>query len=148
MNKRRIAQLVILMASAFLPGQAAAFSDLRAWSMSFAETKTDKSPIHFMPSKRAVGDVMPFYWKGEYHVFYLTNPTGNNDVNWEHTVSKDLVNWKELPPALTPDKSDPNGPDGECMFTGCVVEKDSVFHAWYQLRGWPCGNPQAGGKDE
>jgi sucrose-6-phosphate hydrolase SacC (GH32 family) len=47
-----------------------------------------RSPIHFMPSKREVGDVMPFYWKGEYHVFYLTNPTGNHDVNWEHTVFK------------------------------------------------------------
>ena len=61
------------------------------------------SPIHFMPAKRAVGDVMPFYWKGEYHLFYLTNPTGNIDVNWEHAVSKDLVNWKELPPTLTPE---------------------------------------------
>lgn len=98
-----------------------------------------RSPIHFMPSKRAVGDVMPFYWKGEYHVFYLTNPTGNNDVNWEHTVSKDLVTWKELPPALTPDKSAPTGPEGGCMFTGCVVEKDGVFHAWYT--SWNPNNP-------
>ncbi|MCX6343518.1 MAG: hypothetical protein NT018_00420 [Armatimonadetes bacterium] len=98
-----------------------------------------RSPIHFMPAKRAVGDVMPFYWKGEYHVYYLTNPTGNNDVNWEHTVSKDLVNWKELPPALTPDKNDPTGPEGGCMFTGCVVEKDGVFHAWYT--SWNPDNP-------
>ena len=82
---------------------------------------------------------MPFYWKGEYHVFYLTNPTGNNDVNWEHTVSGDLVTWKELPPALTPDKSDPTGPEGGCMFTGCVVEKDGVFHAWYT--SWNPNNP-------
>jgi hypothetical protein len=31
-------------------------------------------PIHFkpkLPTKKAVGDVMPFYWKGEYHIFYL-----------------------------------------------------------------------------
>jgi sucrose-6-phosphate hydrolase SacC (GH32 family) len=98
-----------------------------------------RSPIHFMPAKRAVGDVMPFCWKGEYHLFYLTNPTGNNDVNWEHAVSKDLVNWKELPPALTPDKSTPNGPEGGCMFTGCIVEKDGTFHAWYT--SWNPNNP-------
>ena len=42
-----------------------------------AVAQTDKmpeyrSPIHFMPAKRAVGDVMPFYWRGEYHVFYMS----------------------------------------------------------------------------
>jgi sucrose-6-phosphate hydrolase SacC (GH32 family) len=120
-----------------------AFATLALCSTS-AVAQTDKmpeyrSPIHFMPIRRAVGDVMPFYWKGEYHVFYLTNPTGNNDVNWEHTVSRDLVTWKELPPALTPDKSAPTGPEGECMFTGCVVEKDGVFHAWYT--SWNPRNP-------
>ena len=60
----------------------------------------------------AVGDVIPFYWKGEYHVFYLLNATGNYDINWEHTVSTDLVHWKELEPALRWDPSDPTGPDG------------------------------------
>ena len=98
-----------------------------------------RSLIHFMPSKRAVGDVMPFYWKGEYHVFYLTNPTGNVDVHWEHIVSTDLVNWTELPPALSPDHGNPKGPEGCCMFTGCVVEKDDIFHAWYT--SWNPENP-------
>ena len=98
-----------------------------------------RSLIHFMPGKRAVGDVMPFYWKGEYHVFYLTNPTGNVDVHWEHIVSTDLVNWTELPPALSPDHGNPKGPEGCCMFTGCVVEKDDIFHAWYT--SWNPENP-------
>ena len=90
-----------------------------------------RSPLHFYPSKRSVGDIMPFFWKGAYHVFHLTNPTGNQDVNWEHIVSTNLVDWEELPPALTPDKTNPTGPEGGCMFTGCVVEKDGTFHAWY-----------------
>ena len=98
------------------------------------------SPIHFIPRKRAVGDVMPFFWNGAYHVFYLTNPTGNVDVHWEHTVSTDLVNWTELPPALSPDHSDPEGPEGCCMFTGCVVAGDDVFHAWYT--SWNPKNPK------
>ena len=99
-----------------------------------------RSPIHFMPSRRAVGDVMPFYWKGEYHVFFLTNPTGNHDVHWEHCVSRDLVHWKQLPPALAPDHTDPTGAEGGCMFTGCVVEAGGVFHAWYT--SWNPKNPK------
>jgi beta-fructofuranosidase len=102
-----------------------------------------RSPIHFkpnLPKKKAVGDVMPFYWKGEYHVFYLTNPLGNHDVNWEHCSSTDLLNWKEYPPALKPDKEDPTGPDGGCMFTGCIVEKDGIFYAWYT--SWNPKNPK------
>ncbi len=102
-----------------------------------------RSPIHFkpkLPTKKTVGDVMPFYWKGEYHVFYLTNPMGNHDVNWEHCSSTDLVNWKEYPPALKPDHKNPTGPEGGCMFTGCVVEAGGVFHAWYT--SWNPKNPK------
>jgi hypothetical protein len=49
-----------------------AFATLALCSAS-AVAQTDKmpehrSPIHFMPAKRAVGDVMPIYRKGEYHV--------------------------------------------------------------------------------
>lgn len=101
-----------------------------------------RDPIHFKPSlptKKTVGDVMPFYWKGAYHVFYLTNPLGNQDVNWEHGSTTDLVNWKEYPPALKPDKGDPTGPEGGCMFTGCIVEKGGIFHAWYT--SWNPENP-------
>jgi len=105
-----------------------------------AEAVVYHPTIHFMPSHRAVGDVMPFYWKGEYHVFFLTNPTGNHDVHWEHCVSTDLVHWKQLSPALAPDPTDPTGPEGGCMFTGCVVEKDGLFHAWYT--SWNPRNPK------
>ncbi len=88
-----------------------------------------RSPIHFRPAKGVLADTIPFYWKGEYHVFYLLGGLGK--VNWEHIVSKDLIHWKELPTALKPDLSDPNGPDGEHMFTGSVCEKDGTFHIFY-----------------
>jgi hypothetical protein len=87
--------------------------------------------FRFVPSRRQVGDTMPFYWKGEYHVYYLMNPTGNYQINWEHIVSKDLLHWKELPPALSHEPDDPAGPDGVCIITGDVVEKDGMCHAWY-----------------
>jgi sucrose-6-phosphate hydrolase SacC (GH32 family) len=100
-----------------------------------AEGSSKEPPVgkgfRFVPSRRQVGDTMPFYWNGEYHVYYLMNPTGNYQINWEHIVSKDLVNWRELPPALRYEPDDPAGPDGVCIFTGDVEEKDGVFHAWY-----------------
>jgi beta-fructofuranosidase len=105
-----------------------------------ANKKPRCSRFRFVPGRRGFGDPMPFYWNGEYHVFYLTNPAGNYDVNWEHIVSTDLVNWKELPAALSVDKNDPTGPDGGCIFTGDVIEKDGVFHAWYT--NWNPLNPK------
>ena len=42
---------------------------------------------------RALADTMPFYWNGEYHVFYLSAPGGHS--RWEHIVSRDLVRWRE-----------------------------------------------------
>lgn len=95
------------------------------------------SPIHYRPQVGILADTIPFYWKGEYHIFYLRANIGK--VPWEHIVSTDLVHWKELPTALLPD-GDVNGPDGEHMFTGCVIEKDGTFHIFYT--GFNPRNPQ------
>ena len=105
-----------------------------------AERPQTATSIHFVPPERAVGDVMPIFWEGEYHVYYLTNPTGNHDVHWEHIVSADLLHWKQLPAALTVDYSDPEGVEGCCIFTGCVLERDGLFHAFYT--GWNPNNPE------
>ena len=56
----------------------------------------------------AAGDAMPFHWNGEWHVFYLKPPPGawgypdraKNSMG--HLVSKDLVDWTDLPTALKP----------------------------------------------
>ena len=95
--------------------------------------------VRFQPKTRAVGDVMPFYHNGEYHVFYLLNASGNADINWEHAVSRDLVHWKNLPPAILCDPKDKTGPEGGCMFTGSIIEHQGVFHAYYT--SWNPNNP-------
>lgn len=49
------------------------------------------------------------YHDGEYHMFYQWCPAlepgpGSPDMYWGHAVSRDLVRWTHLPPALAPDR--------------------------------------------
>lgn len=94
------------------------------------------NPIHYRPATGRLADTIPFFWKGDYHIFYLHGDIGK--VPWEHLVSKDLLAWKELPTALVSD-GEPNGPDGEHMFTGSVTEREGTFHIFYT--GWNPRNP-------
>lgn len=95
--------------------------------------------VRCCPEKRSVDDVMPFYWKGEYHVFYLLKNSGNADIDWEHAVSNDLVHWRNLPAAILHDPADKTGPEGGCMFTGSIIEHQGTFHAFYT--SWNPENP-------
>jgi beta-fructofuranosidase len=95
------------------------------------------SPVHFRPREARLADTIPFFWKGEYHVFYLHAVNG---TPWEHIVSRDLVTWTELPAALRQDPADAQGPDGGNMFTGSVVEHAGTFHLFYT--GHNPKNPQ------
>ncbi|KAJ8532693.1 hypothetical protein K7X08_015582 [Anisodus acutangulus] len=47
------------------------------------------------------------YYNGVYHLFYQYNPKGSVWANiiWAHSVSKDLINWIHLEPAIYPSKN-------------------------------------------
>jgi len=92
------------------------------------------SPIHYRPEMGRLADTIPFFWQGQYHIFYLR---AIEKVPWEHIVSTNLIHWRELPTALAPDGK-PDGPDGLHMFTGSVTEKDGAFHIFYT--GWNPAN--------
>src|SRR5690606_12486726 len=53
------------------------------------------------------------YFEGKYHLFYQHNPQGPYwaQIHWGHWVSDDMVNWRDLPIALSPEKGavDPDG---------------------------------------
>ncbi|PIN02855.1 Beta-fructofuranosidase (invertase) [Handroanthus impetiginosus] len=46
------------------------------------------------------------YYNGIYHLFYQYNPKGAvwGNIVWAHSVSKDLINWKKVEPAIYPSK--------------------------------------------
>ena len=94
------------------------------------------SPIHYRPAVGRLADTIPFFWNGEYHIFYLR---ALDKVPWEHLVSADLIHWKELPTALRSDGA-PDGPDGLHMFTGSVTEHNGTFHIFYT--GWNPANKE------
>jgi sucrose-6-phosphate hydrolase SacC (GH32 family) len=94
-------------------------------TLAVAEPPPCASPLHYRPALGSVADTVPFFWKGQYHVIYLR--AGFKQVPWEHIVSTDLVHWSELPSALLPD-GDPDGPAGQDIGTGSVIEHDGTFH--------------------
>ena len=93
------------------------------------------SPIHYQPPVGRMGDTIPFYHDGAYHVFYIRAMA---KMPWAHIVSTDLVHWVDLPTAIIPD-GDPMGPHGENIGTGSVIETGGVFHAFFT--GWNPRNP-------
>lgn len=89
----------------------------------------------YKPKIGAAGDCMPFYWNGEWHIFFLATPEGVWSVpgraacRLAHIVSEDLVEWTELPDAFEPG---PEGSvDGSGIWTGSLIERNGRFYFFY-----------------
>ncbi|ONK57463.1 uncharacterized protein A4U43_C09F770 [Asparagus officinalis] len=66
-----------------------------------------RTGYHFQPPKNWINDPNgPMYYNGVYHLFYQYNPKGAvwGNIVWAHSVSKDLINWIPLEPAIYPSK--------------------------------------------
>lgn len=72
------------------------------------------------------------FFNGKYHIFYQHNPYAPKwgQMHWGHAISDDLVSWKELPIALTPDRWYEDDPKGGC-FSGSAIVIDGILYLYY-----------------
>jgi sucrose-6-phosphate hydrolase SacC (GH32 family) len=83
--------------------------------------------FHFTPLKNWMNDPNGLLWhNGEYHLFFQHNPHGTKwgHMSWGHAVSKDLMNWTELPVAIS------EGEDG-AIFSGSAISDGDEIVAIY-----------------
>ena len=77
-------------------------------------------------------------WQGRYHMFYQFRPTGIDRVHWGHTVSDDLIHWRDLPPAIYPTT------ERDCFSGQTLVEQNRVIAIYH---GTQSGNAIATASD-
>ena len=96
--------------------------------------------LHFRPHGALVGDLSFFHDGDECHVFYLSkrndDPPRLPRCELHHAVTRDLLHWRPLPPALLPGRAGEPDDDG---IGGCTVTRaggagggaDAVYHLFY-----------------
>lgn len=83
-----------------------AWENLRMGKNPNPEIDDFRQTIHFTPELGWINDPNGMVWhKGEWHLFYQYNPLGTRwgNMSWGHAVSRDLVEWKQLPTVMYPD---------------------------------------------
>lgn len=82
-----------------------------------------------------VGDCMPFFHDGVFHLFYLFDRDGHGSKwglgahQWAHVSTTDLRTWSQHPLAVAITSQTEGS-----ICTGSVFEHDGVFHAFYAIR--------------
>lgn len=86
---------------------------------------------HFVPPANLLNDPNGLIqWQGKYHLFYQYNPNGafHGSKHWGHAISTDLINWRDLPIALTPT---PHSPDSSGCWSGSALNWNGVPAVMY-----------------
>ena len=76
---------------------------------------------HFVSPESTLNDPNGLcFWQGRWHLFYQAYPPEDPRQHWGHTVSDDLVHWRDLPYAIYP------GIERMCFSGSTVVEEKQV----------------------
>jgi beta-fructofuranosidase len=85
----------------------------------------------FQPRQGFLADIIPFAQHGRFHIFYLTGggPGAGSGHSWAEIVTPDLVTYEDWGIVIrTGDSVEARDLN---VWTGSVVERDGVYHAFY-----------------
>jgi beta-fructofuranosidase len=88
--------------------------------------------IFYRPDDGVAADFIPFYWQGNYHLFYLKDyrdiPGHGEGTPYWHIVTRDFVHFEDWGEALA---RGPQDAQDLMVSTGCVLEQGGTFHIFY-----------------
>ena len=88
--------------------------------------------IFYKPLDGWAGDFIPFYWDGEFHLFFLKDYRDpqrcGEGTPWFHIATRDFLHFTDY--GLTLPRGDPSAQD-LYVFTGSVIEHQGRFHIFY-----------------
>lgn len=101
---------------------------------------------HFEPKTGWMNDPNGLvYFNGMYHAFFQHYPHAPHwgPMHWGHAVSKNLIDWEELPIALYPDKEYEHQEGGGGCFSGSAIVRDGVLYLIYTSVSKALGQTQS-----
>lgn len=101
---------------------------LKRFAQSRQELSVDKHRpfYHFISPEGRLNDPNGLcYWQGNWHLFYQAYPPEDPRQHWGHAMSKDLINWKDLPLAIYPN------PESKVFSGTTYVEENRVIAMYH-----------------